>query len=458
MAEPQYPIFHIYGSDVYQKPYNTEYKHPLVISSPDQLAESVCHDITAPLFANYKRSNDNYLQADCIFMDIDNDEEEDSHKWLTPESVSEMLGVCFYVTYSRNHLKDKSSGTHGHVKKARPRFHLYFPLAEPVTSPETHGQYAQLLYFKLGRKADKKALDADTLSNTKKIGELLRGRTIVEFPELAGLSKADRNKVKSCLSTSRDSYRPAYSAHVTNNVRTCIFIGTTNEETFLSDTENRRFLPVVCDGTKIKKHAWLLTEEDIAQVWAETKTMVDRGLWQTVVAPKHLKEVEQAQKDAIIQDDRLVLLEKFLAMPVPTEWDSLAAGTKTAFVRAWLNDSQRFPWNIPNYLRPDEEADELLTSQLWKLEKVIETDQRTGASIQTSKTVKSSWPAEHWKPRTYWSIMDIAVYVLDSSVRDYKKHANTVRLLMSKEADWAYTRIRLNKNRQYVYQKIEIQK
>ncbi len=73
----------------------------------------------------------------------------------------------------------------------------------------------------------------------------LRGRLVVEWAELSGLNRHDRNTLKNFLTLRTDSYRQAYAAFERDWPRTAIFCGTTNDSSYLSDsTGNRRFLPV----------------------------------------------------------------------------------------------------------------------------------------------------------------------------------------------------------------------
>ncbi|AMJ59018.1 VapE domain-containing protein [Bosea sp. PAMC 26642] len=81
----------------------------------------------------------------------------------------------------------------------------------------------------------------------KQLGELLAGKWIAELSELSGLRQRDAEHVKTALTVTADKYRAAYNRHVTERQRTCVFVGTTNDTTYLPDTTgNRRFLPVAC--------------------------------------------------------------------------------------------------------------------------------------------------------------------------------------------------------------------
>lgn len=78
-------------------------------------------------YKNNYRSNDNFIESNCIAMDIDNDESEEPNEWIDINEVKKIFdGVNFAVVYSRHHNKQK------HGKSARPRMHIYFPI--PIVS------------------------------------------------------------------------------------------------------------------------------------------------------------------------------------------------------------------------------------------------------------------------------------------------------------------------------------
>ena len=89
---------------------------------------------------------------------------------------------------------------------------------------------------------------------------------LYEVAELDSFRGRAAQKIKAFLSTQSDRYRGVYSRHYTMSHRSCIFVGTTNEERFLRDsTGNRRFWPVQI-GAKVDVDG---IERDRAQLWAE---------------------------------------------------------------------------------------------------------------------------------------------------------------------------------------------
>ena len=85
--------------------------------------------------------------------------------------------------------------------------------------------------------------------NSKDTRLLIRGKLIAELSELATMRRSDNETLKSFISAAHDEYRPPYGRSVLKIPRTVSFIGTTNEEEFLTDpTGSRRYFPL-----KIKK-------------------------------------------------------------------------------------------------------------------------------------------------------------------------------------------------------------
>ena len=88
--------------------------------------------------------------------------------------------------------------------------------------------------------------DSFSFSNRdREVLENLAGRWVIEAPELKGVRKADAEARKAFMSRQTDRGRLAYARTVSVVPRCCVFIGTTNDDRYLTDpTGNRRFWPV----------------------------------------------------------------------------------------------------------------------------------------------------------------------------------------------------------------------
>ena len=81
----------------------------------------------------------------------------------------------------------------------------------------------------------------------------LRGKLLVEISELSALSKADIEAWKAFITRREERYRPPYGKHDVVEKRQCLFVGTTNEDTYIKDpTGGRRFWPVKCTAIDVE--------------------------------------------------------------------------------------------------------------------------------------------------------------------------------------------------------------
>jgi len=159
--------------------------------------------------------------------------------------------------------------------------------------------------------------------NDKTAAEKLQGYWVIEIGELAGMKKADIDKVKAFISRQDDKYRASFGRRVTPHPRQCVFFGTTNtEKGFLRDiTGNRRFWTVKITGVSEKK-SWQITGEDIRQIWAEVLVYVKAG--EELYLPANLEaDARMEQLEALEVDDREGFVRDYLDTLLPENWDAL---------------------------------------------------------------------------------------------------------------------------------------
>lgn len=167
--------------------------------------------------------------------------------------------------------------------------------------------------------------DSLTLSdmNDKTAAEKLQGYWIHEISELAGMKKADLDKVKAFVSRRDDKYRASFGKRVAPHPRQCVFFGTTNSENgYLKDvTGNRRFWNVKVSGNG-KYKPWEMTRELVDQIWAETMVISKAG--EELFLDASLEAfAQEEQREAMQQDDREGIVREYLNMLLPDTWDEM---------------------------------------------------------------------------------------------------------------------------------------
>ena len=108
---------------------------------------------------------------------------------------------------------------------------------------------------------------------SKDASSYLNGKWGVELAELEFKKKNEIETIKAFISRQSENYRPAFGREEIETPRTCVFIGTTNNNEYLADqTGNRRFLPIKTD---------VINQEALAdfrdRLWAAAAHAYDAG-------------------------------------------------------------------------------------------------------------------------------------------------------------------------------------
>lgn len=137
----------------------------------------------------------------------------------------------------------------------------------------------------------------------REVQERLAGVWGFEIAELAGMSRAEVERVKSQTTRTEDRARPAYGRTVEKRKRTCVLWASTNNQHYLkSQTGNRRFWPVAIGAIDLEG-----LSRDRDQLWAEAATletsgeslMLDKAFWADAAAAQEQRREVDPWEDTL---------------------------------------------------------------------------------------------------------------------------------------------------------------
>jgi len=140
---------------------------------------------------------------------------------------------------------------------------------------------------------------------TKDASDHVRGKWIIEVGELSAMQKSEIEITKAFISRQEEKFRPAYNRKEITYKRRCVFIGTTNQDSYLRDeTGNRRFWPV-----RVGKIDLAALKHDRDLLWAEALYHYNKGKkW--YLTEDEGKLAATVQQDRVSEDIWQAILQK----------------------------------------------------------------------------------------------------------------------------------------------------
>lgn len=193
------------------------------------------------------------------------------------------------------------------------------------------------------------ATDAFFSDGLKGLGEskddlqFLIGSWILEISELSAMKKTEVEKTKQFISATTDRFRAPYGKINERHPRTCVFIGTSNDDQYLKDkTGNRRFYPLPCAKTRQKKSVFDGSLEKIVpQIWAEAKHYFANG--EELYLCEEIEAVaNEMQAEAMVEDIAEKIIYEYLEIELPEDWYERPSAERTRFIQGVMNFGEDF--------------------------------------------------------------------------------------------------------------------
>ena len=176
------------------------------------------------------------------------------------------------------------------------------------------------------------------VSAGKDASQHLRGKWLIEVAEMHAMNRAEASLLKSFITRQEERYRPSYGRLEVFEPRQCVFIGTTNKDTYLRDeTGGRRFWPIKAGRIDI---AALVRDRD--QLFAEFVTLYRNGArwWPDKDTEREIFMPEQAARyEADPWEEKV--REYVTGKSKVTVWEVGFHGLSIATARIGTADSRR---------------------------------------------------------------------------------------------------------------------
>jgi predicted P-loop ATPase len=175
------------------------------------------------------------------------------------------------------------------------------------------------------------------VSAGKDASQHLRGHWLIEVSEMHAMGKAEAAQLKAFITRQEERYRPSYGRREVIEKRQCVFVGTTNRETYLRDeTGGRRFWPVKVGRIDIEA---LMYDRD--QLFAEAVELYRTGTawWPERDFEQQYINPEQAERyEADVWEESV---EKYLGLQSKVTIGQVAGAIGLETSRIGTHDQRR---------------------------------------------------------------------------------------------------------------------
>lgn len=184
--------------------------------------------------------------------------------------------------------------------------------------------------------------DAVTDFSNKDNYDIMLKSLIVNDDEMVASNRMSFAETKAFISKTSLRFRKPYMKRTEEFAKNFVLARTTNQKEYLKDkTGERRFLPVMANADKQKKHPMEIEPETIKQIWGEAVTIFKNGA-SLMFDEETEKELNVYRERFMYRDEVEQQVLEYLDMPIPSNWESMSAQKQHQYTQAYFDNSHGF--------------------------------------------------------------------------------------------------------------------
>lgn len=184
--------------------------------------------------------------------------------------------------------------------------------------------------------------DAVTDFANKDNYDIMLKALIVNDDEMVASNRMSFAETKAFISKTSLRFRKPYMKRTEEFAKNFVLARTTNQKEYLKDkTGERRFLSVMADTSKQKKHPMEIEPETIEQIWGEAVTIYKAGA--DLMFDKETEERLEIYREKFMYRDEVELqVLEYLEMPIPDNWSSWSIQQQHQYTSKYFDNSSEF--------------------------------------------------------------------------------------------------------------------
>ncbi|MEX2784465.1 VapE domain-containing protein [Streptococcus sp. H49] len=184
--------------------------------------------------------------------------------------------------------------------------------------------------------------DAVTDFSNKDNYDIMLKSLVVNDDEMVASNRMSFAETKAFISKTSLRFRKPYMTKTEEFAKNFVIARTTNQKEYLRDkTGERRFLPILADAKKQKKHPMQIAPETIKQIWGEAVTIYKSGV-DLMFDEETENELSIYREAFMYRDEVEQQVLEYLDMPVPSNWERWSAQQQHQYTQKYFDNTPDF--------------------------------------------------------------------------------------------------------------------